>query len=401
MLALHQTMSFLTFLPFFEHSQSFIKIFSAEAWSKPEGFLQADISEGKRGEEVLARQKDNLETDQDAMRAESEAYKSQLAESVLPADEQAARVSPAEEETDKTAQIPEEERAEGKKFITDTIHGYISEGVLASAIWLDSFFDDPRFELEENRTRIKLRLENFFDDDLGNDFTTRVNAKIVLPRMKRKAKLIISGDQNEDLQSDSATGSTAAERFSTTDEQNLTTSLQYFFEAAKRHNLSARTGLRWRNDSVQAFISPRYRLLHELDSWAFRLTEEVLWWTDIGWQSKTQFDLERPFGNQWFLRMTADGFWTEEKNGYFYGLGMLVRQPLSQTRVLEYEWNNFFITSPIHYLEEILLRIRYRQKVWRDWLFLELAPQARFPRQLDYDFTPGILLRLELIFGWY
>jgi hypothetical protein len=34
-------------------------------------------------------------------------------------------------------------------------------------------------------------------------------------------------------------------------------------------------------------------------------------------------------------------------------------------------------------------------------MFLEFAPQARFPRDRGFEFTPGILFRLEVIFGRY
>jgi hypothetical protein len=67
--------------------------------------------------------------------------------------------------------------------------------------------------------------------------------------------------------------------------------------------------------------------------------------------------------------------------------------------VLQYEWINNFETRPRNQAVEYLAVVRYRQKIWRDWLFYEIAPQARFPRDRDFDFTPGILFRLEMIFG--
>jgi len=32
-------------------------------------------------------------------------------------------------------------------------------------------------------------------------------------------------------------------------------------------------------------------------------------------------------------------------------------------------------------------------------MFLELAPQVRFPRDRGFAYTPGILFRIEMVFG--
>jgi hypothetical protein len=50
-------------------------------------------------------------------------------------------------------------------------------------------------------------------------------------------------------------------------------------------------------------------------------------------------------------------------------------------------------------MEETNIRLKYRQRIWRDWLFAELAPQLSFPRDNDFKRTPGILFRIEIFFG--
>jgi hypothetical protein len=66
---------------------------------------------------------------------------------------------------------------------------------------------------------------------------------------------------------------------------------------------------------------------------------------------------------------------------------------------VEYEWINNFQTYPTNELVEELLVFRYRQRFWRDWLFLEIDPQFRYPRDRSFVFTPGILFRIEMVFG--
>jgi len=80
---------------------------------------------------------------------------------------------------------------------------------------------------------------------------------------------------------------------------------------------------------------------------------------------------------------------------------MMLMQSLSHKQALEYEWVNTFQTRPMDKLDEVLFRVRYRTRIWRDWLYFEVAPQYRFPRDRSFDHTPGILFRLEAIFGEY
>jgi hypothetical protein len=86
-------------------------------------------------------------------------------------------------------------------------------------------------------------------------------------------------------------------------------------------------------------------------------------------------------------------------NGYPYAQSILLRQPLDRARALEYEWISSFQTSPTNILVEELFVFRYRQRIWRDWLFLEIDPQFRYPRDRSFVFTPGILFRIEMVFG--
>jgi len=52
-------------------------------------------------------------------------------------------------------------------------------------------------------------------------------------------------------------------------------------------------------------------------------------------------------------------------------------------------------------LDVSIFQVRYRQRFWRDWLFFEVAPQISWPRERDYEFVSGILLRFEMYFGKY
>jgi hypothetical protein len=86
-------------------------------------------------------------------------------------------------------------------------------------------------------------------------------------------------------------------------------------------------------------------------------------------------------------------------NGYPYALAVTLAQPLDPDRALVYSWINSFQTSPTNELVQELFVFSYRQRFWKPWLFLEIDPQVRYPRDRGFAYTPGILFRLEMVFG--
>ncbi|MEK6742579.1 MAG: hypothetical protein AABZ15_03165 [Nitrospirota bacterium] len=331
---------------------------------------------------------------------------SSVPESPLPQDEE-ERTTPSmsgQPQTGPTATAPSAPAAppaskRADTGLVDALHGGISQGFLTSATWLDSFFGDERYESEINRSQFKVRFEAFREGGGGMDYR-RLNfdLRLVLPQLRHKTRLVISGDPNVDVDTTSHPG-TPATQLAKGQEKSVTTALQVVPLDTKRSNLSIRAGVKIHSGKLELMLGPRYRYLVHMGPWDARFTQEELWTTDIGFQVRTRFDLERPLPNDLFFRTSLEGIWTENVRGYPYALSFLLRQPLDGNRALQYEWVNSFQTRPTDLLTEELFVFRYRQRFWRDWLFLEIAPQVRYPRDRGFEYTPGIMFRLEMVFG--
>ncbi|GAG32128.1 unnamed protein product, partial [marine sediment metagenome] len=86
-------------------------------------------------------------------------------------------------------------------------------------------------------------------------------------------------------------------------------------------------------------------------------------------------------------------------------------QQISNRTALAYELiarERFFEDSPFD-TDEILnpeerynhyqARLRFRQNVGYPWLFYEIWPIAAWTEEQDYEFTPAIRFRLEVVLG--
>lgn len=290
----------------------------------------------------------------------------------------------------------EEEQTYGE--MADDFHESIAEQLSESADWVDSFFQDERVEIEENKTSLRVRLSTFLEDGEGVDFKARVRLKLRLPRFEDKMYFVVYGDRDDDS---TATRSNPLNDLIPDEESDndLNLGLRYFFRTAREHNISLKAGVRVNEFPPVVYLGPRFSFTENFDPWVFRFTQNVTYYTDSKWQARTIMDFERQLTDVFFLRTTAEGAWFEEEDGYYYELKGKLFQTIDADRALEYQWNNYFETRPSHQLDELLLAVKYRQRFWREWLFFEIAPQVAFREEDDYDPTPGITFAIEGFFG--
>lgn len=297
--------------------------------------------------------------------------------------------------TDPTATVPGPE----DKGLIDTVHGGISTGLLSTAVWFDSFFGDERYESESNMSRFKVAFQRLYEDGTWTRYRPDYDFRLVLPNLRRLTRLTITTALRDDVDNASTlAGLSAPPR---TEDRSVTTALQIFLPSTAKQSTSLKAGVKYHDGRLEYLAGPRYRVFQPFGRWGFRYTQDVLWGSQKGWQAFTWFDLERPLPRDLFFRATLSGEWTEEVEGYLYYMGFLLRQPLDPNRAIQYEWVNSFHTEPKDELTEVKLIFRYRQRFWKEWLFMEIAPQYRYPRDQSFHAVPGILFKLEVVFGEY
>ncbi|MEN8133300.1 MAG: hypothetical protein ABFS45_24615, partial [Pseudomonadota bacterium] len=149
----------------------------------------------------------------------------------------------------------------------------MSRSVLATANWIDSFFDDSRIESEDTRTRLKITFNTFSEQGELIGFNTKSRLKLVLPHFEDRLQLIVSGDPDDDFNNENAPDRDIREEIKEKEGDGVTTTLQYFLKETRRRNISFQTGLRISGFEPVLFLGPRYRQTIDLDPWALRFTQ--------------------------------------------------------------------------------------------------------------------------------
>jgi len=296
--------------------------------------------------------------------------------------------------------LPEAPPSEETTFV-DTMHGDISKGIIGTAAWFDSFFSDPRYAVEENKTRIVLREDAYLERGGHWALSTHVQIKLVLPWLKNRAHLVLSGDPDEQTATQGVLADTAGIPAieTATKERNTSGAIGYYFKSDDKRNISLRAGIRYRNGKLVFFTRPHYRVLYTLGTWNLRVTQEFPFWSDTRWESQTAIDLERQLTQKYFFRASLYGTWQEHVAGYSYSTVVTLQRTLGPISAFSYEWVNSFVTKPHHILSQVSLDVRYRRQVWRKWMYFEVSPGMRFPHDQAFKFIPTLLFRLEMTFG--
>ncbi len=285
--------------------------------------------------------------------------------------------------------------------VVDVVHAGLSHTIQTTATWMDSFFGNRRYQSESNESYVRFQYNVFLQEGTAPYNKPDLQVRIVLPQLKDKWHLIFAGTPKESTDFSAVHTGAAEEQPTTAGEQKAVAAVDRTFLQTAQQSFMVRAGAKLSKFKPVVVLGPRYRVTFPIDSWTLRLIEELVWTSNQGWASRTTMDIERPVPHDLFFRTTAEWVHIEHQIGSTYAVSVILAQPLSAVRAIQYEWVNIFQTKPVQELTEIDLRVRYRQRLWRDWLFAEVAPQYGFPRIREFHATPAILFRLEMTFGSY
>ena len=282
---------------------------------------------------------------------------------------------------------------ESFEYVLNTSHRF--------ANWVDGFFDDDRTVGIKNTTRLKISAWVFYDnDDSYDDSDFNFNLRVKLPRTQKRVQFIITNDTEEDLSSSRAGGV-----FPDQQKSDETTVGFRFFDLAGLSkkipgDFSTAIGVGFSSYSPTLKIEPRYLYTHDFKIWSTTFLQKIRWHSEDGWKTETRLDFDRALSEKYFLRFNNELYWEEDQEDY-EGLEfrprVLLSRRFSTKQALVYEWNNIFYTEPSFDLNATALVVRYRRQFWRPWLFGEVAPQVAFREEDDWNASPGIFAKLEIL----
>jgi hypothetical protein len=272
----------------------------------------------------------------------------------------------------------------------DDSHAYVTDQAQALTEWMDNFFGDPDYELDQAESRLRLELISDWDQDDGNEQKLRLRGKLQVPRISRRLNLVFSG-QDGDTPIDADRDERALEDV---------VGLQYEVRTSHRSRLDATLGFA----SGKFRPGVRFRLEDGLgENSNYRFTQRVQYEDGEQFFATTLLDLNRALGENRLLRWSNRGLWGEKSEGVEWRtkLGLRERRYADSRHPLAV---NYFgavsgETRPAAYVKNYRLGVLLRRQVYRDYLFMELEPAYNYRKQDaddDRDWAWSLVFRLEV-----
>lgn len=131
--------------------------------------------------------------------------------------------------------------------------------------------------------------------------------------------------------------------------------------------------------------------------------QETPFWTDRrGLGATTRVSLDRVVAPRVMLRWANIGTVAEEADGLQWSSALIAYQNLTDKRALSYSAQLSGETGADVDLNNYGFEVRYRQRILRDWMFLEWYSSLSWPREdksIERESNLGTGLSIEMYFG--
>lgn len=298
-------------------------------------------------------------------------------------------------------------RQEGDTWV-DSTHSYLSENVCGVALWFDRFFADERATAEQVDRYIRVITSAAWNRMDEFDLNVRVSARADFPWFKRKAKLILESESEADARDilsggrDNAVGDPSLGGHDKQKETTLGIQMNLAEQSSSSFNLTA--GLRLSSPAGLKIRARHRYLYHGLgENRLLRFTQQVFWDPALHFGANSRMDWEKILADGSLLRWSTVGADAERNdNGFEWTTSLSLFRHLNDKKAISYNSWVSGHAEPRREVSNFGLSARYRQNIYRDWLFFEIEPSISW-RVTDagsqYDFVPGIIFRVEVQIG--
>lgn len=285
----------------------------------------------------------------------------------------------------------------------DRVQAGLYRTMCLSAARLDGFFGNTRFDDEYEATYGSLAVGARWDERDHWDPSVRFRLHVQLPQLSERFNAFIGRvDPDEYVTEQRDDFDTLPRQFAQEGDDAVLFGLGYRQPGRIGGHFDADIGskLRW---PLEPYLKGSYRLGVPFgDRNLLRLDETIFWREDEGFGATTRFDLERLLAEDYLVRWTGSGTFTEKTEGVRWSSRLTLYQNLGDGRALAYEAGISGETDREVAVVDYGLRVIYRRRIHLEWLFLELRSSITWPRETLVERREpnwGAGIALEMLFG--
>jgi len=233
--------------------------------------------------------------------------------------------------------------------------------------------------------------------DGGNELDPLTRAKINLPKTKNRFQLLLDREIENLTKSESQRDAqVAAGQIAADDNPYL--ALRGVARETLNVALTADVGARLRLDP-DPFVRLRARRVFSLGAWELPLSETLLYRYDEKFSAATELACLRSVGDNIAIGIILNATYRDFTGGFDLGTSAAVGWRINDRSLLATEIGAYGQTEPEVQDTAYSFSLRYRRKIYKEWLVLELRPQLILLPLEDFREVPYFTVQLEVYFG--
>lgn len=300
----------------------------------------------------------------------------------------------------------EEELSPAQRLaLLDRSQQVVAAVVNNTAMWFDGLFATAELENRSAMTTGRLALGSRWDERDGLKNRFRFAARVPLPELQRRVRLVLGRSDTDDLLDGSESNEikTVPDEFNDTEDEDWFLGLGYRPNGSLASGPDAGVGVTFASGGLRPYAQAHYRWNKVLGKeWLLRVRPRIFWRDDRGGGVSLTTILDYSVSRNWLLRTWAALVDQHNTEGVRWTGKLLAYQSLSGRSAFSY---NVFVTGDTEQeveVDDYGFEVRYRRRILREWLFMELSTGVSWPRYLivesrERNFAVGA--ELELHFG--
>ena len=262
---------------------------------------------------------------------------------------------------------------------------------------IDGFFADPETVYTENKSFVKIGFFNVWRKIEGLDPEPRFKFRLDLPHTRKKLKLVIENEPDETISLSEQNRQNVLRKNETTDSSS--TGFLRILSVFQEWKLKTDIGVRLRNPPdtfIRGRASKRWPIS---DNWQFRLSESISYFHSEGFGHSSKAFFESKLSDDLFFRSKTEAQWLKRDDAWEFAEILTLSHVVTEDKALSYRIGWLSESRPTPRTSSYYTNITYRQKLYEDWLFLEVTPELLFPRDDDFKPNPSLTFGIEVIFS--
>ena len=323
-----------------------------------------------------------------------------------PTEELATQVND-EAAPDSVVEDPELSPAQ-RQALLDRSQQVVGAVVNNTALWFDGLFATAELENRTAMTTGRLSLGTRWDERDGLKNRVRFAARVPLPELQRRIRLVLGRSDTDDLidGSESDELKTVPDEFNDTEDEDWFLGLGYRPGGNLASGFNAGVGVTFASGGLRPYAQVHYRFNRVFgEDWLLRVRPRIFWRDDRGGGVSLSTILDYSVSRNWLLRSWLVLVDQHNTEGVRWTGKLLAYQSLSGRQAFSY---NVFVTGDTEReveVDDYGFEVRYRRRVFREWLFMELSTGVSWPRELlvesrESNFAVGAILEMHFGGDW-